>query len=116
MCLSGELGSGKTTSVKAIAKCLGMAQEVTSPTFVIMKHYPLPEAIRGIKEIVHMDAYRLHGAPDAESVGLSELLERDDALILIEWPENIENILPAERKTIKFSHQEGDVREIITNF
>lgn len=112
----GELGSGKTTSVKAIARVLGIEEEITSPTFVIMKNYHLPETVRSIKELVHMDAYRLHGAPDAESIGLTEYLERDDVLLVIEWPENISNILPTDHKTIKFEHLEGDNRKISTNF
>lgn len=81
-----------------------------------MKNYRLPETKQGIREIVHMDAYRLHGAPDAESIGLSEYLGRDDVLVIIEWPENIANALPTEYKEIELVHQEEDRRKIISNF
>lgn len=93
-----------------------MTEEITSPTFVIMKNYKLADAKQGISEIVHMDAYRLHGVPDAESIGLSEYLNRSDVLIVVEWPENIVNALPEEHKEIVFEYLEGDNRRIRANF
>lgn len=114
--LQGDLGSGKTTSAKFIAKYFGVDEEMTSPTFVIMKNYPLPHEKQGINEIVHMDAYRLHGAPDAESIGLSDHLKRNDVLVIIEWPENIANIVPEHAKEIRFEHLDGDSRKITTNY
>lgn len=112
----GDLGSGKTTATKYIADYLGVADQITSPTFVIMKNYKLNESYNGIREIVHMDAYRLHGAPDAESIGLSEIISESGTLLIVEWPENIANILPRERKEIKFEHLGGNRRKISSNF
>lgn len=112
----GDLGSGKTTATKYIADYLGVADQITSPTFVIMKNYKLNESYNGISEIVHMDAYRLHGVPDAESIGLSEIIADSNILLIVEWPENIANILPKERKEIKFEHLGGNRRKISSNF
>lgn len=112
MALQGELGSGKTTSVKAIADALGYPDPVTSPTFVVMKNYRLDQAKQGIIEIVHVDAYRLHGTTDAELIGLSEYFQRDDVLVLIEWPENILDILPKKTKYINFIYLDDDMRKI----
>ena len=116
LALYGELGSGKTTSVKAIGRFLGVKEEITSPTFVIIKNYHLAAEKNGIKELVHMDAYRLHGASDAESVGLNDYLARSNTLTIIEWPENIGSALPQTRREIHFEHLEQDCRGIKTNF
>lgn len=112
----GELGSGKTTATKYIAEYFGLADQITSPTFVIMKNYQLNKSHNGINEIVHMDAYRLHGAPDAESIGLSEIISNNSILLIVEWPENISNILPQGCKEIRFEHMGGDMRKISANF
>ncbi len=116
MCLRGDLGSGKTTLVQSLAKLLGIKEQITSPTFVIMKNYILPKSINGIKEIVHVDAYRLRGAFDAETIGLSEYFERADILIIIEWPENIATALPKKLKNIKITQISNTGRKFETNF
>lgn len=112
----GDLGAGKTTITKYLATDFGLVDNITSPTFVVMKNYTLPNMVRGVSEIIHMDAYRLRGAPDAESVGILEHLERKDILLIIEWPENIYNALPSDCKEIRIEHQNGDKRKITCNF
>ncbi len=92
--LSGDLGAGKTTFVQHIAKALGVEETVASPTFVIEKIYAL--AGQTFDRLVHIDAYRLDGAHELEKLGWQELLADPGNLILIEWPERVEAIIPAD--------------------
>jgi tRNA threonylcarbamoyladenosine biosynthesis protein TsaE len=84
--LSGPLGVGKTTLVQALAKALGVTSKVISPTFTIMKIYPLPQG-----RLLHVDAYRLEGAP---SFGLEDEMG-EDTITMIEWPEKLNQLPPA---------------------
>jgi len=87
--LQGELGAGKTTLARGLIQALGHAGAVRSPTFALLEHYAL-----GDLTVVHLDLYRLEGAPDLEPLGL-----RDYALArhlwLVEWPERGGAALPA---------------------
>ena len=91
--LSGELGAGKTSFVKAVAKELGISEIVNSPTFVIEKVYPLPAGDR-FKRLVHLDAYRLEHSEELAPLGLSEILQDAGNLVLLEWPERVQGALP----------------------
>lgn len=110
--LYGDLGSGKTTFTRYFAKALGVERNITSPTFVIMKQYQLPEPVNGIKNIAHLDCYRFNDAADAEAIGLLELIGKEDTILLIEWPEKIELLLPKQVKKIKFLYIDEDSRKI----
>ncbi len=102
--LSGDLGAGKTAFVKGVAKGLGIKENVNSPTFVIAKEYKinLKFKIKNLK-LVHIDAYRLHSYKDAKAIGLEEYFNKDN-ICLVEWPENISQILPKNTKYIKLEH------------
>lgn len=97
--LSGELGAGKTAFTKVIAKTLGVADAVTSPTFVLEKVYALSRELGGetpkFARLVHIDAYRLESGAELSSLGFDELLQSSDNLILLEWPEMVADALPA---------------------
>lgn len=82
--ISGELGAGKTTLVRAMASGLGVAEPVTSPTFALVHRY----AGRGVT-VYHVDAYRLKRADDTGDLGLDDMLGEPDAVVLIEWPERL---------------------------
>jgi len=109
--LVGDLGSGKTTFVKSVTSSLsGKSEDVTSPTFVIMKSYPLR---RGPwKTLVHIDAYRLDDPKDAEKLRLSEVFSNLNNLVLIEWPEKINAYLPQKTTTISFTFIDESTREM----
>jgi tRNA threonylcarbamoyladenosine biosynthesis protein TsaE len=102
--LSGNLGSGKTAFVKAVALALGISESVTSPTFVIEKIYGISSS-GGLtprwNRLVHLDAYRLESAHELEILNFEELVEDPNNLIFIEWPENVKEILPEGALTIK---------------
>ena len=92
ICLNGELGSGKTVFTKAFASALGIEDDVTSPTFNIIKEYP-----NGELPLYHMDVYRLEG--NVNELGLDEYFD-GDGVTIIEWADIIENHLPKERLDI----------------
>ena len=94
ICLSGDLGSGKTVFTKGFANALGIDENITSPTFNIIKEYT-----SGEMDLYHMDVYRLEG--DTSDLGLEEYLKKD-GVIIIEWADMIESELPEERLEIKF--------------
>ena len=83
-CMSGDLGAGKTTMTKGIAKGLDIDDVITSPTFTIMKSY------NGRLPLYHLDCYRLEGLN--QDLGFEEYLE-DNGLAIIEWSENIKNLI-----------------------
>jgi tRNA threonylcarbamoyladenosine biosynthesis protein TsaE len=86
--LSGPLGSGKTTLVAALLHALGVRDPVRSPSYALLEPYPLVQGLA-----VHVDCYRLGGAPDLEALGLRDYFA-DHHLLLIEWPEQAGGALP----------------------
>ena len=107
--LSGDLGAGKTAFVKGAAKALGVTEHVTSPTFVIMKLYPLRGAF---KQLVHIDAYRLKGEHHLKVLGWDDLVRDPTNLIFVEWPEEAGGAIPASALRLTFRYSEDDGREI----
>lgn len=89
--LSGELGAGKTTFISGLSRGWGSSDQVTSPTFVLVNEYRRPDGLR----LWHLDAYRLASGQEALDLGLDDLLAAD-GLMVIEWPERIADVLPAE--------------------
>ncbi len=93
VCLSGDLGAGKTAFTAGIGRGWGAAEVVNSPTFVLIhEHHRKRDQIR----LYHLDCYRLTSLEDAYSIGLEDILA-GDGVAIIEWPEKIEALIPAER-------------------
>lgn len=113
--LEGDLGSGKTTFIKGFAKALGIKNEVTSPTFVLLKKYKVLNSNRGIQNLIHVDCYRMDSPEDAYSIGLDEFFGDKEAIILIEWPSKITSLLPKRTKKIKFEYINTSTRKISLN-
>lgn len=113
LALSGELGSGKTTFVQGLAAALGLKNQITSPTFVLLREYKIESSKSKIKNLIHVDAYRMESERDVESIGLSEYLNDKKNLVVIEWPEKIAKILPSGKKLIKFEYVDENKRKII---
>lgn len=96
--LQGELGAGKTTFVRGLAKALGVQEPIRSPSFALVYEYTIrqPETLRGLP-LLHLDLYRLETPQALATLGLDELLERG-GVVVIEWAERLENLpypLPA---------------------
>ena len=108
--LSGDLGAGKTAFVKGVAKALGVTEHVTSPTFVIMKIYPLED--QKFDRLVHIDAYRLKGEHHLKVLGWEELIAHPKSLIFMEWPEQAADAIPKSALAIHFRYSGEDEREI----
>lgn len=96
--LSGHLGAGKTAFVKLVAKELGIEGDITSPTFVLMKNYPITNDQLPMintsgripwKRLVHIDAYRLERREELEALNWEQLVADKNNLILVEWPEQV---------------------------
>jgi tRNA threonylcarbamoyladenosine biosynthesis protein TsaE len=107
--LYGNLGSGKTAFVKCLAKELGIEEDVTSPTFVIEKIYETTHP--HFKRLVHIDAYRLEEGRELQVLNFEELVENKNNLILIEWPENVKEILPEDHIKILSEFIDENTRE-----
>jgi tRNA threonylcarbamoyladenosine biosynthesis protein TsaE len=105
--LSGPLGAGKTVLVRGIARGLGVAGPVTSPTFVIAReHRPLPGG-RGVP-LVHVDAYRLGGAAELDDLDLDTDLA--EAVVAVEWGEGVAERLAARHLLVRLYRHPDDVR------
>lgn len=102
LALSGDLGAGKTAFTKELASLLGISYDITSPTFVIMKSYPIP-AHPFFKTFVHIDAYRIESDDEMRVLGLTEILCDSTNLVCIEWPEKIQMLIPKDAYTISIS-------------
>ncbi len=96
--LYGNLGSGKTTFTQALARELDIQEDITSPTFVIEKIYETKH--QHFKRLIHIDAYRLASGSELQVLNFEELVENANNLIVIEWPENVKEILPANHHKI----------------
>lgn len=111
--LYGELGAGKTTFAQAFAKALGVKERVQSPTFILMhEHRTKPKARSQkpkVRFFLHADAYRGDSA-QFRAIGFDEYLDRPDAVVLVEWAERVESLLPKKRVEVRLKHLGGDRR------
>lgn len=105
ICLEGELGSGKTVFVKGFAHALGIEENITSPTFNLVKEYP-----NGELPLYHMDVYRLEGT--CENVGIDEYFTKGGVSI-VEWSDLICDCLPEEKLVIKFKVIDENTRILV---
>jgi tRNA threonylcarbamoyladenosine biosynthesis protein TsaE len=105
--LTGELGAGKTTFVQGVARGLGFAGAVTSPTFTLVREYPARLHVH------HVDVYRLERVQDALDLGLEEMTA-EGGVLLVEWGDAIETLLPDEHLVIEFTVPgETDERRLV---
>ena len=107
VCLSGDLGAGKTTLVQGVAQGWGSTDQVSSPTFVLVNVYRRPDG----KQLHHLDAYRLQNWMEAEDLDLDLMIEK--GALLIEWPERIKEVLPEERLNINLNYVDDTQRGMV---
>jgi tRNA threonylcarbamoyladenosine biosynthesis protein TsaE len=106
ICLDGELGSGKTLFTKAFAQAMEVKDAVTSPTFTIIKEY------EGDMPLYHMDVYRLDD--DSSDIGIEEYFYKG-GICIIEWADNIKDILRKDRLDIKIKVVDENKRCLVIN-
>lgn len=107
--LYGDLGAGKTTLTQGVARGLGVARTINSPTFNLLKIY------QGRLPLYHIDAYRLEGIH--QDLGFEEYLEDTDGVTIVEWPMYIQDLLPDHwmKITISIDEQDHRVFQVETN-
>jgi tRNA threonylcarbamoyladenosine biosynthesis protein TsaE len=99
--LAGDLGAGKTTLAQGFARGLGITEQVTSPTFVLMRPY------EGRLSLVHVDAYRLEQLQEVIDLGLPEMLD-DGAVAIIEWGDVVAPALPPDFLELRLEYRESE--------
>ncbi len=108
ICLNGDLGAGKTTMTKSIAKAMGIDEDITSPTFTIVNEYtdyPIP--------LYHFDVYRIGSSDEMFDIGYDEYIE-SGGVVIIEWSNLIWDILPKDRLELFLTYdREGRSLEMI---
>lgn len=110
--LTGDLGSGKTRFVTYALEALGISEEVGSPTFVLIREYPLKECL--YTRVYHLDLYRLQDQREIFKRGLTDILQNPTALVFIEWADRIKDELPEATHWISFEHTEDPLSRDVT--
>jgi len=106
--LGGDLGAGKTTFTKSVLRCLGVKDDITSPTFTIMREY------KGKKfNIYHFDMYRMSSGAEAKEFGMEDYIysNNNQSVVFIEWPDNIKDILIGDFIRVDISLIDDNKRE-----
>jgi len=106
----GKMGAGKTTFTVALCKALGVTDSVCSPTFTIVNEY---RTISG-ETIYHFDFYRIKNLSEAMDIGIEDYFYSDN-LCIMEWPENIDGLLPQECVIINIEVADNGTRTISWN-
>lgn len=107
--LVGDVGTGKTTLVRGLAKGLGIKDPVTSPSFTISKRYHIPQA--SPQTLIHYDFYRLED-PGLMNEDLSESISDPSAITVVEWADTVQGILPKNRLRITLKYRDDGTREL----
>ncbi len=118
LALSGDLGAGKTTFTQGFIKALGVKHHVTSPTFLIVRRYPLGSLkskveSRKFLNAYHFDLYRIHSVGELISLNFKKILNDPQNIVLLEWPERIGKSLPKSAHWIRFEHGKKQKERII---
>jgi len=108
--LEGDLGSGKTKFTQLFAEALGAGQRVTSPTFLIMKKYELPEG--KWKNIFHVDAYRIK-KEELAALGFKKITENPENIVVVEWADRVKNLVPQDALWLRFSHGKNEEERLV---
>ena len=104
ICLSGDLGSGKTTFVQALGQALGIHEDIDSPSFVMLKEYH-----SGRLPLYHLDLYRIREPHELMDLGLFDIIE--NGVTAIEWPQIAEQLLPYQTLSLHFEY-DGERRKL----
>jgi len=128
ICLSGDLGTGKTTFTQGFLRGLGIKDAITSPTFAILKQYKV-ESIKYkarnskrlihptsyfLQDVYHIDAYRIN-SKDLLDLGWKDFAGKPDSIVIIEWAERVKKLIPSSALWIKFEWIDEKERKISFN-
>lgn len=105
--LIGDLGTGKTSLTKYIAEGLGVTEEISSPTFTIVKEYR-----SGRLPLFHFDAYRLGSGEELLDIGAEDMLY-DKGLCVIEWADIVADVLPEDSLVVKLDYGDEEGTRIV---
>lgn len=123
--LIGDLGAGKTTFTRALARALGVKEKIKSPTFTLLNVHIIPAHAQNesrkrnahasrLRRLVHIDTYRIGRAQDLIELGLLDWIGRPDTVVVVEWGEKIKPLLKGQRHTIiKFRHGKKENERVI---
>lgn len=111
VCLSGELAAGKTTFTQGLGAYFGI-DRIVSPTYIISREYQTKKNNLLIKKLVHIDLYRLSSVQEAKSFDIAEQFSDQNALIVIEWPDRLKELLPDNYIKITFTSIDQNKRKI----
>lgn len=129
--LIGDLGAGKTVFVQGLAKAFGIKETVNSPTFVLLKVYKItqnsclravakmalarrrPTGKAKLKTLVHIDCYRLSDSQELLNIGVQEYLGRKDTVVVIEWADRVQDLLPKDSMIIEIKEGAAENEKII---
>lgn len=114
--LAGDLGAGKTTFAQGFGRALGITERITSPTFTIVRQYPVDGAeplpgAEAVRTLLHADVYRLDDLQEIVDLGLGELVE-DGAVALVEWGDVAEPVLGDGSLRVRLDAGDGDDEEV----
>ena len=109
ICLSGELGAGKTVFSRGLGSGWGATPPLTSPTYNLVHEH---RRAQGGERLSHIDLYRISGPAEAQTLGIEEIFDGDD-IVILEWPERIRAILPPEHVWIDIELAEAQQRHLV---
>ncbi len=112
--LKGDLGGGKTTFLQGFAKGLGIKEKITSPTFVLMKKFRIPNT--KFQNFYHFDCYRIGKPKEILEMGFREIISNPQNIVALEWADKIKSILPKNVIRISFDFINQSVRKIKINY
>ena len=106
--IEGELGAGKTRLVRGLARGLGIdVDDVSSPTFILCCRHDGQNV-----SLAHLDAYRMTGTQELDTIGFDEMLEEEHLVMAVEWATRIDDAIPSERIEIRLAHRADTERAI----
>lgn len=109
--LEGDLGGGKTTFTQGFAKGLGIKEKILSPTFIILKKFPIQNS--WFEHLYHIDCYRIENSKEILKLGFQKILSNPKNIIIIEWVGKIRKELPRDAPILRFEFQNQKKRKII---
>ncbi len=112
--LEGELGGGKTTFLQGFAKGLGIKEKILSPTFVILKKFRVLGS--RFQEFYHIDCYRIKKPKELLDLGFQQIISKSENIVVIEWADRIQKIIPKNAVWIKFEFVDEKKRKININY